>query len=57
MKMFAKDIISTLFIKLAFLALLWFVCFKGAPKNNVDLSQWLYGAHNSSVVLQHHSFK
>lgn len=57
MKMFTKDIVRTLLIKLVFLLALWFVCFKGAPKNNIALSQWLYGAHNPSEVIQHHSFK
>ena len=57
MKMFTKDIVLTLSIKLIFLILLWLVCFKGAPRNNIDLSQWLYGAHNPSVVIQQHSFK
>lgn len=57
MKMFTKDIVRTLAIKLVFLVLLWVVCFKGAPKNNIDLSQWLYGAQKNSVGLQHHSFK
>lgn len=57
MKMFAKDIVRTLFIKLGFLILLWFVCFKGAQKNTIDLSQWLYGVQMIPAVVQHQSFK
>lgn len=57
MNMFAKDIVRTLLIKLVFLLTIWFVCFKGVPKNNIVLSQWLYGANHPSEAVQQHSFK
>ncbi len=43
MKPFAHDIRWTLLIKGILLALLWVVCFKGAPRNTTQAPQWLFG--------------
>lgn len=43
MKRFSHDIQLTLCIKGILLLLLWIVCFKGAEKNPLQASQWLFG--------------
>lgn len=43
MKRFAHDIQFTLLIKGILLLLLWVVCFKGAERNTMQASLWLFG--------------
>ena len=55
MKKITKDILLTLMIKFFLLTMLWFFCFKGAEKNTVEMSQWLYGSkHNISETMTEH---